>query len=863
MKDIDYSSLISKPVKGYPQRSVVSHSYYNTPIEKDGREFRGNSRRGGDASADVQKKVIQILIETARQNGLNDRETALVLSIAKHESGFNPDAAAGTTSAHGIGQFVNKTGQAYGLTDSNRWDIGAQALALVKHFKDNQKIVQKRGQTEDYIYKYHHDGPIGNYEGLEISKKHVMPYVDAFEKVIKAAPSDQQTELITQIKTNSDAANSKPWLHIIHTEMRNGTSEIAGWVNAKLKGMLNDDKLTGTATSTSQQQQWTFSNGVKIIIDYANNIKTWLWERSLGGTVETKFDARGSVTVTEKDKSGATLGSAVYKPVSDKQVSVTVTNKENTHNYNIDFLSTSGDQGYMIRRESSSAMPQLLGRYTENTLNFATEVLTSIDNSRSPVINVVPDPQVKKQIKGEDQAAQDVQQGYAYKTPTTSIQFTKGELKSSLFTDTQRASAATNGVRPGAFQLDPNPEPAQWLAKHAHPDPAINAAVYGSLAAGATQQTFVDPLVLDLNGDGVKLTHYKIDPVFFDIDHDGYLEQTGWTSKEDGILVVDLNNNGKIDNMSETLSEYYAGAVGINGNEGEKKYKNGFEALSTLDSNNDGIFNANDQAWQTVRVWVDSNHDGKSWDDVNRNNQIDTDESSELKTLDELGVSAIDLHTQVQGNETRNGNEVLARSTFTRTSIDDQTARQQTATREVIAARFLANPVGHTFTEQGQGLVISTQKKEDSISTHNHEALIPIVLESGFSIKGENISINTHKTSLIIIGKNIVLDPKTTENIVKEEIINGFQHITIRTEEETHYRNNENQSTQISNASYTPIKTNFVTKNTIPSLMNINSIFPTVDALIEESAKIIPLSAGQTTVFPEYRNSIAPVIAGS
>ena len=136
-------------------------------------------------------------------------------------------------------------------------------------------------------------------------------------------------------------------------------------------------------------------------------------------------------------------------------------------------------------------------------------------------------------------------------------------------------------------------------------------------------------------------------------------------------------------------------------------------------------------------------------------------------------------------------------------------------------------------------------------------------MESGFSIKGENISINTHKTSLIIIGKNIVLDPKTTENIVKEEIINGFQHITIRTEEETHYRNNENQSTQISNASYTPIKTNFVTKNTIPSLMNINSIFPTVDALIEESAKIIPLSAGQTTVFPEYRNSIAPVIAGS
>lgn len=80
-----------------------------------------------------------------------------------------------------------------------------------------------------------------------------------------------------------------------------------------------------------------------------------------------------------------------------------------------------------------------------------------------------------------------------------------------------------------------------------------------------------DPLVLDLNGDGVRLTSYVNDPVLFDTDNDGgSLERTGWVSKEDGIVVVDRNNNGRIDNISETLSEYYGDPVATNGAAGQK-----------------------------------------------------------------------------------------------------------------------------------------------------------------------------------------------------------------------------------------------------------------------------------------------------
>ncbi|WP_458765249.1 hypothetical protein [Cupriavidus basilensis] len=61
-----------------------------------------------------------------------------------------------------------------------------------------------------------------------------------------------------------------------------------------------------------------------------------------------------------------------------------------------------------------------------------------------------------------------------------------------------------------------------------------------------------DTLVLDLDGG------------------DGRLEQTGWVSREDGIVVVDRNKNGRIDDISETLSEYYGDPVATNGAAGQK-----------------------------------------------------------------------------------------------------------------------------------------------------------------------------------------------------------------------------------------------------------------------------------------------------
>ena len=183
--------LYAKKGKAYRDSQIVGHSYINTDLIEGG--VRGNSRIHGDASIKTQNIVINKIIKKGMDKGLSDRDIAIVLAIAKHESGFNPDAAAGTTSARGIGQFINRTGAAYGLTDDNQWDVDAQIDALIDHTIDNKNLADRRDQGEEYIYKYHHDGPTSDYVGLTTSVNKVVPLADKFEKYLESTVKKRQT----------------------------------------------------------------------------------------------------------------------------------------------------------------------------------------------------------------------------------------------------------------------------------------------------------------------------------------------------------------------------------------------------------------------------------------------------------------------------------------------------------------------------------------------------------------------------------------------------------------------------------------------------------------------------------------------
>jgi len=169
--------------KGVQEGEPAEQSYFNVDIIEDG--IRGNSRKAGDASIEVQQTVVNKIIEVGGQMGMTDYEIAYTLAIARYESGFNPDAAAKSSSASGVGQFINGTGSNYGITNENRWDVDIQVQALVDHTVDNFELAKKKGYGNEYVYALHHDGISLAKNGLSKGKEHVMPFVPKYLKAIK------------------------------------------------------------------------------------------------------------------------------------------------------------------------------------------------------------------------------------------------------------------------------------------------------------------------------------------------------------------------------------------------------------------------------------------------------------------------------------------------------------------------------------------------------------------------------------------------------------------------------------------------------------------------------------------------------
>ena len=174
----------------------------------------------------------------------------------------------------------------------------------------------------------------------------------------------------------------------------------------------------------------------------------------------------------------------------------------------------------------------------------------------------------------------------------------------------------------------------------------------GSLAAFtnyvnlATKQAFgfgidgQDPLILDLDGDGIELSSLSVSDTYFDLDGDGFAEQAAWTKGgDDGFLARDLNDNGQIDDITELFGTAETP---------------GLTALGVLDSNQDGKISADDAEFDTLRIWRDLDSDGQ------------TDEG-ELFTLAEAGISEISLNSQTPEEDELRGNTVRAEADFTRT----------------------------------------------------------------------------------------------------------------------------------------------------------------------------------------------------
>jgi hypothetical protein len=140
------------------------------------------------------------------------------------------------------------------------------------------------------------------------------------------------------------------------------------------------------------------------------------------------------------------------------------------------------------------------------------------------------------------------------------------------------------------------------------------------LSAAQTSALYYSPLVFDIDGNGIRTL--SVDQgVRFDLDADGKKDQTGWVGSGDGLLARDLDGDGQIDDGSELFGEATVLADG-------SRAKDGFEALASLDANRDGVVDAKDAGFASLKIWSDADADGYT-------------DAGELKSLSELGITSV------------------------------------------------------------------------------------------------------------------------------------------------------------------------------------------------------------------------------
>jgi hypothetical protein len=182
------------------------------------------------------------------------------------------------------------------------------------------------------------------------------------------------------------------------------------------------------------------------------------------------------------------------------------------------------------------------------------------------------------------------------------------------------------------------------------------ALIYGSLLTVLNSSPLKDPLIIDLNGDGIRLSSWQDSGVNFDLDSNGFKEKVGWVlgditiastitdsdtnntdnstvaeststttssvaestliTNDDVFLAIDKNNNNIIDDITELFGNNTI---------------SGFSELSKYDSNADRIIDSKDNQFNLLKLWNDYNSNGIT-------------DNGELTTISNSAISSISLN---------------------------------------------------------------------------------------------------------------------------------------------------------------------------------------------------------------------------
>jgi len=138
---------------------------------------------------------------------------------------------------------------------------------------------------------------------------------------------------------------------------------------------------------------------------------------------------------------------------------------------------------------------------------------------------------------------------------------------------------------------------------------------------GATQ----DPLVINLDGEGIA---FGSDSIKLDLNLDGHEDTFRRLTSGSGLLALDLNENGIVDDGSELFGP---------------KTGQGFEELRAYDQDKNGWIDENDEIFNGLKIW-----------------QVDEQGNSTLLGLKETGVGAIYLGAVTSPYHIKEGLDTIA-----------------------------------------------------------------------------------------------------------------------------------------------------------------------------------------------------------